>query len=1037
MSKNRKISLILCFIVLISSIIGSIFYFSARANTKAPLADVEIKSQYNIGDEITLTSGKLTIGQEEFSVFPKIYYPDGTAYVKEKAILDQIGKYTIEYGMIKDGEYYFNRKEFFVYNHLLSNSSTYAPFKYQKDFGYEGQSTKISGVRFDLLSGEKLTYNKIIDLNRYDKNETLVKIEAIPEVPGLQDAGQLFFTLTDVYDKNNTVTLRMKQSPGSEDKEVSYSHATHGNNVYMGMYEERPQSHANYGVGFDNGFRGMSDGSDSRSKTAHIDVRFDYSEKAFYINNSRRNGLLLVADLDDHFGDNAWGGFTTGEAWLSIYADTYRTNDVSAIFKGMILEIDNQDLSNGLSEDGTVPSVPVTYTNKPVIDFKEYQSVKNIPNAMVGYSYKLFDVSHLSIYGAERLYTNVYYGYNTSSSYELPIVNGYFTPDKQGVYTIIYSAQDRFGNISTANLDVYALPNSPKAIYVEVPNHDAYKTGFVGQEFILQDRNEVITSGNLGFVYVSIMANHFAENATESDLSVEITGDSFVPNLSGKWQIIYTAKDYAGRVGTFSYDANVGIDEKVVFEQAKDMPKYFIVGAKNPIPTLTYIDYNVGTDSKTVGTTYVKKDDSKVADVTEGYFTPSEEGIYEVVYEQKSSKDVSATKAYSVRAIDVKFNKKGEFNVEKYFYSENGDIVGTSSNSVADGGGVNLTVKENGEFDFIRPVGTTAFEFKFKLSDSINRASSLDVYLSDVNNSNQVLKFTFKPASNGTKLILNDTKESLIENYNFKGGDFIVSMKAGLLSIANVSIKIDNFVNGDAFNGFDSLIANMKFKINCDSTIEGNTQITIKELNLQKFYNLADTLDLISPMIISNQSIPGTTTINTTVTLSASKAVDILDPYVTSSMTVKGPNNQPIQDINGTVLENVELGKDYVIQLSEIGSYKIYYKYQDTSGKGEKGVKVSKSITVISREKPVIEITKGDLEGKVNKEFKIGSATCKGLSSKITLKVYVLGPVGNMKRVDTAGMVYVPETAGNYEVRYVAIDEWGNMTYSSYTVKIS
>jgi len=94
---------------------------------------------------------------------------------------------------------------------------------------------------------------------------------------------------------------------------------------------------------------------------------------------------------------------------------------------------------------------------------------------------------------------------------------------------------------------------------------------------------------------------------------------------------------------------------------------------------------------------------------------------------------------------------------------------------------------------------------------------------------------------------------------------------------------------------------------------------------------------------------------------------------------------------------------------------------------------------VASRDKPIITVEGGDRKCKVGESFELGSATFESVSEKVDLYAFVLGPIGNMKKVDLEAkdVVYKATVAGDYLVTYVAIDEWGNMATYEYTVKVS
>ncbi|MBQ7236954.1 MAG: hypothetical protein IJX03_07400, partial [Clostridia bacterium] len=831
--------------------------------------------------------------------------------------------------------------------------------------------------------------------------------------------------LTDVYDSTNVVTIRIRKAPDSPNNNYSYIQAIYGNN----KLEYYTNGGYYYGKGFDNGLNGRT------QSTAQIDLRFDYASRSVYSFNTKRNGLVLVRDLVNDFGNNPWGGFTTGEVWLSIYASSYASTDTTKPFHGMILEIDGQDLTQ--KEEGTFSSSVVSTTNVQNIVYGEYGSAKNVPNAMVGYSYKVFDTEHLSIYGGEKLYTNVYYGYTTSSRYEVPVVNGYFTPDKIGVYTIVYTTVDVFGNVAENKLDVTAIPDDGYGIYVEVPGYENYTSGNVGEKVEFVAPSDIITDGNLGFVKTTITAIH------ESGVTFDVTETDFIPVNGGTWEIVYTVKDYAGRVGKFSYDLTVNVSDKVVFGKVQDFPKYLIVNQKNPIPSLSYIDYNESPEIKYVTTIYAEKGGVKVTDIA-NYFMPNEAGEYNIVYEQYSSVNATEPNALKVhvKAIDVGYDGDAEssnWQKTKYFYSENDDVK--DANITASG--TNIVVKESGSFEFIRPIDAMNLSLSFVVAKN-SVASKVNVILTDSNDENQKIKVSFIDSGTQTIMQINDSAEYSLSKQKFKNQSFNFKYQTGIVTIGDTQAVITKCYNGDDFNGFSSLLAYVKFETELDTGVFGDTSIIIDNIGGQSFRKTENvaTVDGVAPKIVISESTLNKYNVGDVVKIPYAKIVDVMCAETTSYLTIKDPDGNVVYDVNGNKIEKVSIGEDYYIQLDKSGSYSLHYAYMDTVGNMVYASEIYSVIWAATREKPTITISGGAKSGKVNSFFNVGKAKVTGNFTEYELYIFVLGPSDAMKAVnliesESDYMKFKPTEKGTYRVIYMAIDEWENMSTAEYTVKIS
>lgn len=977
--------------------------------------NVEIKSQYTVGQTIEIPKGTILVNGTEVEVQPIVFYPDGTSYDGTTAHLNQTGKYTLEYTAEQNGKIYSETKNFFVYDHTILNTTTQQPLKYLYNEQYDA-----TGVLFSVRPDEKIVYNKIFDISDYGIDDSIIKIDAIPTIKGVGEARDLIIVLTDVYNEDNYVTIRVRRGPSSEDQDNSYVTAAHNGNPLSGWAKTTLyQGHSNYGSGFKNGLRGNWD------VTSPIDIRLDYESKDVYTYHEKKEGLHKVVNLANDFGDNGWTGFTTGEVRLTVYADTYATTNVLEPFNGIIYEIGGEDFSSLVEEDKTVSPYVVTTTNAPIVNFGEYGSVENIPNAMVGFAYKLFDTNYNSIFGQEKFVTRVYYGYQTSTCYEVSVENGYFTPDNEGVYTIVYTAIDRFGNRADTNVDVYACSDEDKWLTVTVPEYENYASGSYGFKFALVPVEDVIVEGAFGSVDVSITARH------ESGYSIVVEDGKFVPKLAGEWKITYSAVDYCGRLGYFTYKAQVVVSDKVAFETVKDFPKYLIVNASNPIPTAKYVDYHQSESAIECTTIYAEKDGEKVTTIDNGYFKPTVAGEYNIVYVATSLNGEITEEKIATKAVDVGFKDKKSFNLAKYFYSE--DIV---SYEVTDDLAA-FTIKANGVADFIRPIDASSFDFTFNIDGTIQVAEEIVIMITDINNPEQVVKLSFINSNGSVVMSVNGRADYVLPNFKFGGGaDFGITIKAGLLAVGSVTTQIKDYLNGQPYNGFSSLLANVSLTAVADKSTVGDTKIYINRISGQKFYDAKKDGDIILPKIILSESNKGRIYVGETVKIANAKVIDVIDPYAVATLSVLGPDSKPIKDVNGLLLSEVDIEKDYCITVDKVGSYYILYDYGDSTESVAKPR--GNAFQVVSREKPVIKVTGGDRTAKVGTTFKIGKAKVSSISEKVDVKAFVLAPEGNMKYIDIEKSNKVDaRIAGIYRICYVAVDEWGNMATYEYTVKVS
>lgn len=1022
-TKNcRKLLIAILFAFSLACFLVSATFALTSAGSTEVTVD-SILSEYTVGSEIDIPKGKISVGTQEYEVYPKIFTPDGKVLEQETLVLDKTGKYTLEYSVEVDSKIYSDTKEFFVYDYLLVNSKTQEPLIYR-----ENETYGVTGAHFSICPEEKVVYNKVIDLNDYSADKSLIILDAVPEEPGKPDARQLYFRLTDAYDENNYITFRLRRYPdGQPNLDYGSFMATHGDYEFRGWGGGTFYigNDVNWGSGFENGFLG-NDYDIYGRPLPPVEVRFDYENKTLYSYHSLTNKLTKIVNFNEDFGVNAWKGFTTGEARLTIWAETYTTTNVLLPFNGVIFEIDGQDLSKGVGEDGSVSLHKITEVNGAEIDFGEYESAKQIPNAMVGFKYKVFDSSVKPIYGDVDSYVRVYYGYGTSTRYEVPVIDGCFVPDNVGVYSIVYTVVDKYGNVNNTNIDVNAIADDVKTLEVTVPDYNLYQSGDIGLQFDLVAIDDIIVSNSLGNAKVTIEAKHVGSGEV-----VDATCGWFLPEKQGAWEITYTAEDYVGRVGSFTYDANVEISEGVVFGSLSDVPKYLIVNASNPIPNLKYIDYNAGLNEQVVSTIYAKKDGNKVVDITNGYFKPTSAGAYEIVYEATSQKNVTSSYVISINAVDVGFGVS--LDMSKYFYSEGIVSSATQDRSVS------FIAKENAVVDFIRPVDAVNFAIKFNIGEMGRTSKNLSFVLVDINNLSQMVKVSVSYTNNSTYLDINGENKYKLDGYSYFDDEFNITLSAaGLLTVTATGRKpfsaiVNEYANGEEFNGFESYLLNFSIIPETPFGVEGNTEIIIKSVSGQNFSS--STKDNTLPKVVISESIMSEMLIGETVKIAKSVVVDVFDPYAKATLTVQDANGVALTDKNGKMLKDVDISDDYMLEITSPGKYYILYNVSDSANTTKRPSGIM--FEVVSREKPVISVSGGSRTGEVNKACKVGSAKVISLSKECQVYVFVFGPTGNLKSIDANTNTFKPTQAGTHIVRYFVIDEWGNMAISEYKVQIS
>ncbi len=1035
---RKKILICVLTAVLICSLTLCVCLSFTHYDAQGVLGETGINDEYAIGEEISISSATVTVNGQDYSVQPVVYLPDGTAVSAKKLSLDVLGKYVLDYSVKVDGKMITNEKEFFVRQYTAENTSSGKPLTYEQNAVYGTE-----GIVFNVSAGESARYNKMIDLSKATKDAPFIVLDAQPKTSGIAEARDLFVKITDAYDTTNYITIKLSYSPdpGAHNANIGYVRASAYGQTLAGRVTDDWidfDTQSSYGAAVSNGLKGYYESS---SESKPIEYYLDYYNATLYCKyNDKLNEIINLAEYNTityggaKLNGNNWTGFTTGEAYISVYAERYEAGSTS--FNGVILNIFDENLKDGVDENGNLPLLDVSSTTSPVIDFGEYKDAENMYGGIVGLPYKLPEAKLLSVYDNSSLYTQVYFGYNTSSRYEIPVIDGAFTPDIAGIYTVRYSAVDCFGNVAYSTFDVKVVNGDDYQFIITAPDNNAYLNGVAGYALSIIPANELTLSGNMGFVDVNVSATNKGNGNV-----VSVVGDSFIPDAGGEWIISYSAVDALGRLAKYEYSAQVTVSEKVLFMPVDGMYKYMIVGAKNPIPNAQVIDYNAGGKIKNAEKISVKKGDEEIAVITDGYFTPTASGHYTIVYESVSAVNVAEYKTFDVLAVDVGFGNRDSFSLSKYFYSS------ASINAQASSAGVALTVKTNEIVDFIRPVDGVNFTMDFKIGNLVN-ADSIEIVLTDVDDSEQSVKFAFKKirlTSQNKDVVAVSINGGEWKTLNFltfnEDASVNVVLSDGELSIGEANFEVSTYQNGNKYEGFGSKTVYMSM---CAVGQNGSqyefivNNITGQTMNATKE-------DKTSPRMIISGSTKNRLLKGEKMTITAVKFIDVIDPYVIATFSLTDKNNAAVKDVNGLLLDNVDVEEDYTVKFDLTGAYRKKYTYLDSTGNGDSKGK-AEIINVVSVAKPVIEIDGESKSVSLNETVKVFNASASSPDTEdVKLYIFIKAPYGNMKELEkyedgeNEGMYkmeFVASLKGDYLIRYMAIDQWSNISINEYTVTV-
>ena len=172
-----------------------------------------------------------------------------------------------------------------------------------------------------------------------------------------------------------------------------------------------------------------------------------YAEVYTKNGNSFITKRLWLTDLDEPGiqGDDVFKGFSTGEVYLSVWAEEYLGDK----FHFEILDIYGTSFSN-LSPQKNF----ITDEKAPALKLKK--TLPNVLYAKVGENIVLPEVVAYDVH-LKEVSSTVFYLKGTNLQRLVSVKNNTFVPSVAGVYTVTYIATDTFGNSQTLEIQINAI----------------------------------------------------------------------------------------------------------------------------------------------------------------------------------------------------------------------------------------------------------------------------------------------------------------------------------------------------------------------------------------------------------------------------------------------------------------------------------------------------------------------------------------------------------------------------------------------------
>ena len=1023
--KKKRLNIwiaIFAFFALALSVMG---YKTLVASSEGVWSEVQLEEVYSVGDEIEIPVSKLTVGGKDYPATCTVVYPDGSVQTTDKIVVKESGEYTLIYKAVVNGKAVEKKVTFLVNNTLYSvktdaSSASYGTNSYLPE--------DVNGINLSLAAGDTFSFNKVIDLTGMTKDDMICKFYLTPKKAGEPDVAVVKLTLTDIYNPENFVTMTYKLKIVSEvnygsiyrtvgasnqpQAALSYSRAGAGDNTDEVTYIQ-------YGNAWFSAGRNPIYGAMVNISSDGIARNIDFIDNYEYFAMDYESRQVfahphwytfepynMIADLDDYrmMGNTLWNGFTTGECLLTIEGENY----ISSSLNMFITEVAGYDLTDYDFKDDRAPLLTV--------DFGTYNQ-ENLPHAIVNKPYRVFTANvYDNLDGKLQPSVTVYYNYYSDMRTLVNVTDGAFIPKRAGVYTVIYTAKDSVGNITTASYDVNAI----------VPEQAFSITAAAAGEAVAASTvrlGKYAVENNNGNYTVSITATL----KTDSSVSYEIDAKSltFVPLYTGEFEVKYTATDYVETV-EYKYDLTVEVPQKPQLVEGADLPRYLIKGAKYTFDTINAYAYTAQNRMEIATKLYAVEDNAGEETLLENNaYTVAADSVVTLVYKATDGNGNTGEKRYDIPVVDVAYGQ-AEVKMSEYFQGEGFTTEDGQSGVVYKNENAYGDVK----LSYIRQALLDGFKFEYLFLDDYTDYKKITFTLSNSQNKNQVLRISM-------------TKEESVFNCYVHDSDTAYSL-AYSENMKTVSVSYDKQSNVVTFNGGLSVPANLcgfdgfdGYFVDFDIVFEkaeGKVGIELSKLYMQPLSSVL--ADSISPQMLEYDKSATRCRLNETVTIVAPYFFDVLDPNVIARITVLDPDGGHVTAKDGTLLSDADATKNYEIDLTAYGVWSISYTIEDNRGNN---ILPSYVIRVEDVEVPTVEISGAKTSYELGDTLSLPSTTIKdnySQESDLVKAVVICNPKGVMSVLDTDSD-YTLNMQGEYTVYYYVMDEAGNLNVSSYTLTVT
>ena len=961
---------------------GSAFQLSALLNRS-----------YSVGDFVELPSGSFVLNGQETPASVTVTFPDGALYGNHRFEASMPGMYEVCYyaesGAERAEEIYSFRVE------VTPGSLVTVNDEIELSYGAYRYNSAYRGLIVDTTSGGELVYNQVIDLSEKTRQDKIFSLIVDPSTYGMSDFMGINVRLTDIYDENNYLDIRIE----AQQNLVS--------NPYANM-RIAPPGQTSCGLEGNiiwKGYGGYYVDSSFAAKPAKnlprgcvpVEFYYDYELMRGYGTQFVYDNLIADLKNRNHFPEQ-WQGFTTGEVRLSITTDNY----VNSSGRYILLSVDGISFAEKSFAD----------IQAPVLTVENAYSVN--PVGAVGYKYPIFSAHATDLIdGKTDVATRVFFDWSGDGKRyaEMDVKDGAFYPEYPGRYVIRYYTSDRSGNLATRE-EVVEVRDNPEEIALSLDGGEEERSVLQGAAVELP---QLLIEGGVGDVSYSAVLR--SPDGRETDLKE----NSFRPAMVGDYTVTYTAVDFIGnesRPLTFTVKVTAGGTQFKTEEVF--LPEVLLDGVQYTFPEIRAVTYGASGIERE-GTAEISVLTPAGEQVLDGrvYMPSAAENLEPVTFRLKFDGKTQEI------AIPVAKPMNGDYLLfDRMFYADSADVSVVMDTDLE----IRAAAASNSRIWYANRILADFLSISFEsLSADMD---AFHLWIVDSVNPEEQLCFRIVRSGSGAMVSINGGTPVAFQ------GSFDPSAQSGFsisyLSESKVfqdASKTGSIsVPDESWKGFSSGYVYFCFEFT-EEGVPAGSGVRINSVNQQNFIGNED---FNRPMISIEDIIGGIYEIGNTVVTPRIWANDVLgDVHVT--MSVRMPSDEYAVGKDGKLLENASPAPTE-FEITQSGRYVITYYLEDSAGNT-----ASYPVVFYSTDKadPVISVSGVPDSAKVGSSVRLPEATVSDENTPgedLTVYIFCISESGSMEQLSEN--LFRPTKAGIYTIRYVVFDSNYNYDFADFRITV-